>query len=180
MHDIIKFFTSLDATSINQVGGKGANLGELTKAGFNVPTGFCITTAAYSDFIQPKQKQVSELLENLDAQNLVELRNVGEKVRQLLGSLPLPENFEKPIITAWKKIGEDKTYAVRSSATAEDLPQASFAGQQDTYLNIMGHHDLLNSVKDCFISLFTDRAILYRVQNNLITRMYAWQWSFRK
>ncbi|MCP4183263.1 MAG: phosphoenolpyruvate synthase [Hyphomicrobiales bacterium] len=166
MHDIIRFFTSLSASSISEVGGKGANLGELTKAGFGVPAGFCITTAAYSDFIQPKQKQVSELLENLDAQNLVELRNVGEKVRQLLGSLPLPENFEKPIITAWRKIGENKSYAVRSSATAEDLPQASFAGQQDTYLNIMGRHELLKSVKNCFISLFTDRAILYRVQNN--------------
>ena len=165
MVDITNFFSTLDASDINLVGGKGANLGELTKAGFNVPSGFCVTTAAYREFIKPKQKKLLGLLDNLDAHNLTELRGVGEKVRQLLGTLPLPETFEKPIIEAWKKIGENKTYAVRSSATAEDLPEASFAGQQDTFLNILGAQDLLEAIRNCFISLFTDRAILYRAQN---------------
>ena len=166
MHDPIRYFTSIDGSDIDEVGGKGANLGEMSKAGFNIPPGFCITTTAYSEFIKPKQKQLFELLKNLDAENLDELREVGKKVRRLLGKLPLPESLQQSILSAWNKSGETNTYAVRSSATAEDLPQASFAGQQDTYLNILGDVALLESVKNCFISLFTDRAILYRVQNN--------------
>ncbi len=165
MDDPIRFFASIDASDINEVGGKGANLGELVRAGFNVPEGFCVTTQAYSAFILPEQKQIFRWLENLDAENLVALRKTGNKIRQRLATLPLPQGLQKPLVEAWQKLGETNAYAVRSSATAEDLPQASFAGQQDTYLNIVGRQDLLNSVRDCFISLFTDRAILYRIQN---------------
>ncbi len=166
MDDPIRFFASIDASDINEVGGKGANLGELARAGFNVPEGFCVTTQSYSAFILPEQKRIFRWLENLDTENLDALRKTGNKVRQLLATLPLPKGLQKPLVEAWQKLGETNAYAVRSSATAEDLPQASFAGQQDTYLNIVGRQDLLNSVRDCFISLFTDRAILYRIQNN--------------
>ncbi len=166
MQNPIRFFNSISASDINEVGGKGANLGELTRAGFDVPQGFCVTTSAYSAFIKPQENHVYALLENLKIDDLESVRNAGQKVRDLLSKLDLPVELVELLLEAWQETGEKNAYAVRSSATAEDLPQASFAGQQDTYLNIIGRENLLNAVKDCFISLFTDRAILYRIQNN--------------
>ena len=166
MQNPILFFNSISASNINEVGGKGANLGELSSAGFNVPDGFCVTAQAYSEFIRQNQKQLYKLLKNIDSDNLDALRIAGKRARNLLGELALPKALEAPLKKAWETMGKVDAYAVRSSATAEDLPQASFAGQQDTYLNIIGIQNLRKSIKDCFISLYTDRAILYRVQNN--------------
>ena len=165
MSKFIRDFSSISAGDINVVGGKGANLGVMTQAGFNVPPGFCVTTQAYEAFILPKEKQLYAILENLAVDDLNEVRKAGKKARELLGKLSLPSELIEPLRVAWGKNDPISAYAVRSSATAEDLPQASFAGQQDTYLNIIGSEALMLSVKDCFISLFTDRAILYRVQN---------------
>ncbi len=165
MKNPIKFFSAISAADINEVGGKGANLGELVAAGFNVPDGFCITTAAYNAFIEPEHKRIFALLGALDANDLAALRQTGKKVRGLLDELSLPQQLHQPLKIVWQKTGEANAYAVRSSATAEDLPHASFAGQQDTFLNVIGWPELLQAIKDCFISLFTDRAILYRVQN---------------
>ena len=165
MGKLIRYFKSISAADIGDVGGKGANLGVMTNAGFNVPPGFCVTTDAYEAFISPKEKELYAMLDGLGVDDLDRVRKVGEQARKLLGKLPLPEDLKMPLDVAWRKNDATSAYAVRSSATAEDLPQASFAGQQDTYLNIIGMEALEQSVKDCFISLFTDRAILYRVQN---------------
>ena len=165
MGKLIRYFKSISAADIGDVGGKGANLGVMTNAGFNVPPGFCVTTDAYDAFISPKEKELYAILDGVGVDDLDRVRKAGKKARKLLGKLSLPEGLKMPLDVAWRKNGAHSAYAVRSSATAEDLPQASFAGQQDTYLNIIGMDALEQSVKDCFISLFTDRAILYRVQN---------------
>ena len=159
-------FEKISAEDIAIVGGKGANLGELTKAGFNTPSGFCVSTQAFYQFIAEAENDIYGQLDKLSAENLDELRETGQTVRSTLDKLPLPKDVEDAVIAAWNSSGDAYAYAVRSSATAEDLPHASFAGQQDTYLNIRGQEALLSSVKACFISLFTDRAILYREQNS--------------
>lgn len=166
MTNLILTFAQIDRHSLAQVGGKGANLGEMTQAGFPVPDGFCVTTAGYHAFVAPLETEVYRTLEGLDPADLVRVRTAGEKVRTLMGEHALPEGLVQAITTQWKTGAPDQAYAVRSSATAEDLPNASFAGQQDTYLNVIGQHALLAQVKNCFISLFTDRAILYRIQNH--------------
>ncbi len=158
-------FNQISKAEIAIVGGKGANLGELTNAGFKVPPGFCITTRAYSCFMAEASTDIYSWLEGVSASDLQKLRETGHRIREYLATLSLPEEVAEAIIEMWHEHGEEYSYAVRSSATAEDLPYASFAGQQDTYLNISGRVYLLNKVKDCFISLFTDRAILYRIQN---------------
>lgn len=161
-------FNELDKSSLPLVGGKGANLGELSKANFPIPGGFCITTTAYQDFIltSPAISQMIDSLDNIDTNNLTRLREAGEALRTQLTQLPIPEQLQAAIIQAWIHTGEDYAYAVRSSATAEDLPTASFAGQQDTYLNIRGRNALLEHVRKCWASLFTDRAIAYRAKNH--------------
>ncbi len=167
MKSTVLSLEALDRSSLPFVGGKGANLGEMTKAGFPVPGGFCITTLAYKQFIS-RSKEMNKLLEELNTLNpndLQDLRNIGKRIRDHLEQIDLPPQLCGDIIEAWKKIGEDYAYAVRSSATAEDLPTASFAGQQDTYLNVCGKEELLYYVRKCWASLFTDRAIAYRVKN---------------
>lgn len=148
-----------------RVGGKGANLGEMTCAGFPVPTGFCVTTEAYHTFVAPCQAAIYRRLEDLNPANLKDVRRVGKSIRKLMYAHPLPENVAKELLIMWEETGVDFSYAVRSSATAEDLPTASFAGQQDTYLNVIGREAMLTRVKQCFISLYTDRAIIYRIKN---------------
>lgn len=165
MTDFTLSFTQISAADLPKVGGKGANLGELTRAGFKVPPGFCITTSAFTRFMNAATQDVFEVLAHISADDLESLRRAGSTVRTHLANISLPADVEFAVVEAWRAMGETYAYAVRSSATAEDLPHASFAGQQDTYLNIRGHNALLESVKACFISLFTDRAILYRVQN---------------
>ena len=161
-------FADISARDLGLVGGKGANLGEMAHAGFPVPPGFCLTTLAFREFIatHPDSAEIYALLDTVTTAEIESVREVGEKVRQMLLDLPMPKNIVEAIRQSWQEMGEDHAYAVRSSATAEDLPDASFAGQQDTYLNIRGENELLDSIRRCWVSLFTDRAILYRCQND--------------
>ncbi len=165
MPDYTRPFETIRKGDIALVGGKGANLGEMAAAGFPIPSGFCVTTDGYRAFIAPFAAAIYTRLEGLDPANLNSIRAAGQDVRALMAQHALPENVAKAVVKSWQKAGPDHAYAVRSSATAEDLPSASFAGQQDTYLNVIGEADILAQVKNCFISLFTDRAILYRIQN---------------
>lgn len=172
MRKFVLFFNEIDKTSLPYVGGKGANLGELTKAGFPVPQGFCITTFAYQAFVatSDQMNHFFDQLDHLRADDLDGIRVLGEQIRNHLETLPIPQALEVAIVEAWKQSGKEKAYAVRSSATAEDLPGASFAGQQETYLNIVGQDQLLDSVRRCWASLFTDRAISYRAKNGFNQR----------
>ncbi|GAB4575793.1 MAG: phosphoenolpyruvate synthase [Anaerolineae bacterium] len=173
MTDFIRTFDTLSAADLPLVGGKGANLGELTRAGFTVPPGFCITTHAFERFMAEAGADVVAALDGLTADDLAAVRRAGQEIRARLARVPLPEEVAGAVIEAWQRIGPELAYAVRSSATAEDLPHASFAGQHDTYLNVRGEDALLESVRACFISLFTDRAILYRIQNGFDHRRVA-------
>ena len=165
-------FDAIDASALPFVGGKGANLGEMTQAGFPVPPGFCVTTTAFRRFIQDsgRAEEIYQLLEGVTPDHVEQARQVGQQVRSWLSHVPLPTEIEDAIVAAWQTLGTDESYAVRSSATAEDLPDASFAGQQDTFLNVRGQESLLQSVRACWVSLFTDRAILYRAQNGFAHR----------
>ncbi|TWH52132.1 phosphoenolpyruvate synthase [Sporomusa sp. KB1] len=167
MNQYVLFFEQINHVSLPLVGGKGANLGEMTQAGFPVPGGFCVTTDAYKDFIatSPEMGNFFVALATIDPTKLDRLRELSERIRAHLQQLPMPAEIHDAIIQAWMKRGAGHSYAIRSSATAEDLPSASFAGQQDTYLNIKGREDLLLHVRKCWASLFTDRAIAYRAKN---------------
>jgi rifampicin phosphotransferase len=172
MTAITLHFSAIRASDIHEAGGKGANLGEMTQAGFPVPPGFCITTTAFRQFMQTggQAEEIYHRLEMLAPDDVESVRRVGQQIRTQLTDVPMPEEVERAIVTAWEELGTDTAYAVRSSATAEDLPDASFAGQQDTFLNVRGKQKLLESVRACWISLFTDRAILYRAQNHFSHR----------
>ncbi|WP_028546131.1 phosphoenolpyruvate synthase [Paenibacillus taiwanensis] len=167
MEKFVMSFAEIDKFSLPYVGGKGANLGEMCRAGFPVPNGFCVTTLAYQLLLQGSEKmdQMLKELSMLKQEDTESIRLWGERIRDHIFSMPMPVLIEDAIVSLWKMLGSDKAYAVRSSATAEDLPNASFAGQQDTYLNVRGCEQLLHAVKRCWASLFTDRAILYRIKN---------------
>lgn len=160
-------FAAVRVTDVVVVGGKGANLGELTAAGFPVPPGFCITTAAFEHFMatQVDGERLYALLDALQPGDIKQIRQVGQQIRDALRSASMPQDVAHAIREAWQTLGREHAYAVRSSATAEDLPEASFAGQQDTFLNVRGEAALLADVQHCWASLFTDRAILYRLQH---------------
>jgi len=167
----IKFFSEISAKDAPLVGGKNANLGEmfskLAKVGVPVPNGFAITAEGYDYFIKFNnlEEKIHNILKDLDTHNIEDLHRRGEEIRNLIKNGEFPEDLKNEILFAFQKLkeeyGENLTVAVRSSATAEDLPSASFAGQQETYLNV-SEKDLLEKVKYCFASLFTDRAISYR------------------
>jgi len=162
------YFHEIDKSSLASVGGKGANLGELCHVpGIAVPAGFCVATRAYTDFVNTSEEfaALQKSLEIVDVEALEELRAVGQRMRTHLENLDIPAPIQQEIIHAWRKTGSHYAYAIRSSATAEDLPGASFAGQQDTFLNIEGEQNILDCVRKCWASLFTDRAIVYRRQN---------------
>lgn len=168
MNRYVLSFTEVDKSSLPLVGGKGANLGELSRIpSVEVPGGFCVTTGAYDDFVATSNEFTTQLesLQHINAEARDEIRTLGQKIRTHLESLSIPAPIESEILRAWRQLGSEHAYAVRSSATAEDLPGASFAGQQDTYLNIKGEHELLLHVRKCWASLFTDRAIAYRAKN---------------
>lgn len=143
-------FHEIDRTMGAAVGGKGANLGEMTRAGFPVPEGFCLTTEVYRDFIEDI---------SFDGLN-------GVEIRKILHEKPLPAYIEALLTDTLAKFPADTLFSVRSSATAEDLPFASFAGQQDTYLNV-APEELYDAIRNCFASLFTDRAVEYRKKNSI-------------
>ena len=161
-------FQDIDKTKVNMVGGKGANLGELTRIeGIHVPDGFCISTEAFKKIIGEIQP-LNELLDQLSHLKAEERDKIGElssEIRRVIEETAIPEEINEEIIRYLSMLGEKSAYAVRSSATAEDLPTASFAGQQDTYLNIIGKKAILKHVSKCWASLFTDRAVIYRMQN---------------
>jgi len=161
-------FSQISAKDLILVGGKGANLGEMTQGGLPVPDGFCLTTSAFKAFMADfaGAHDMYAQLTSIQTDDLDMVRQVGQTVRQNLANIPIPHDVKTSILSAWHDMGTEHAYAVRSSATAEDLPSASFAGQQDTYLNIKGEASLLEHVRKCWISLFTDRAILYRAKNN--------------
>ncbi len=164
-------FSQLNKTSILAAGGKGANLGELTAAGFPVPAGFVLTTNAYDAFVEAHgmQKQIVALAQSVSAEDPQSSESASEKIRDLFMQGDLADDLAAEITTAYETLTQDgKTaVAVRSSATAEDLPTASFAGQQDTFLNIQGKAALLDAVKTCWASLWTARALAYRLRQGI-------------
>jgi phosphoenolpyruvate synthase/pyruvate phosphate dikinase len=162
------FFNEISKQDLPLVGGKGANLGEISKINnVKVPPGFCITTEAYQYFVMasPVLAGFLDELNDLDVEKSDAVQLLGQRIRQHMESLPMPEDIRRQIGQAWQETGGDYAYAVRSSATAEDLPGASFAGQQDTYLNIQGIDAIVDHVRKCWASLFSDRAIVYRARN---------------
>ena len=171
--EFILWFKDLTIDDVPSVGGKNASLGEmyrsLTKKGVNVPDGFAVTAYAYRYLLKKAKikNHIKQILSDLDTHNLHNLAERGKKVRETILKAEFPEELNQDITKAYKKLcrkyGANTDVAVRSSATAEDLPDASFAGQQESYLNIKGEKALLEACKKCFASLFTDRAISYRV-----------------
>ena len=173
-YKFIKFFDELGINDVPEVGGKNASLGEmyraLSKKGLRVPNGFATTSEAYNYFLESAglRKQIRKILKNLDTHNVEDLMRRGKEIRDLIIEAPFPQDFSSEIIEAYKELAtfyksKRLDVAVRSSATAEDLPDASFAGQQETFLNVYGNEKLLIAVKKCIASLFTNRAISYRV-----------------
>jgi pyruvate, water dikinase len=169
----IKFFDELTIKDVPSVGGKNASLGEmyqkLAKDSIKVPFGFATTSEAYNYFLDNTgtKENIKKILADLNTKDVHNLEERGKKVRDIIVKAKFPKDFEKEIGIAYKKLSkiykqDNVDVAVRSSATAEDLPDASFAGQQDTYLNIKGEKELLLAVKKCIASLFTNRAISYR------------------
>lgn len=165
----ILWFEEVGRDDINLVGGKGANLGEMYTNGIPVPNGFNVSANAYFEFLKKtslKQKILTEL-SGLDTHDSKALIQASKNIQTAILSADMPDSLEKTIKEFYHKLcgAEDREVAVRSSATAEDLPDASFAGQQDTYLNIKGYKDVIKHVQKCWASLFTARAIFYRVEN---------------
>ena len=173
MTQYIANFTSLRMTDVGSVGGKNASLGEmisqLTHLGVRVPGGFATTADAYRDFLAQSglDKRIQDLLETLDIEDVTALAKAGKQIRLWIIETPFSPHLDKEIRDAYEKLqaeaGTEATWAVRSSATAEDLPDASFAGQQETFLNIQGADNVLHAIKEVFASLYNDRAIAYRV-----------------
>ena len=161
-------FRDIDQTMLKEVGGKGASLGELSRIeGISVPDGFCISTEAYKRTVR-EAASIDELLDQLSLLTVEDrgaIRELSAEIRRGIEGLAIPQEIREEITDFLARLGEKSAYAVRSSATAEDLPTASFAGQQDTYLNIRGTEAILAHVSRCWASLFTERAVMYRLQN---------------
>ncbi|MFC0904927.1 phosphoenolpyruvate synthase [Clostridium sp. MT-14] len=168
MNSYVLGFQKIDKTRPALVGGKGANLGELSKIdGIRVPEGFCVTTEAYREIIG-NNVEINSLLDQLSilkADNVEGIGKISAKIRKVIEAIAIPDAIDNEITRHLVRLGEKNAYAVRSSATAEDLPTASFAGQQDTYLNIIGKEAILRHISKCWASLFTERAVIYRIQN---------------
>ncbi|OGM12414.1 phosphoenolpyruvate synthase [Candidatus Woesebacteria bacterium RBG_16_34_12] len=167
------FFKDIDKSDIPLVGGKGANLGEMTKAGFPVPNGFAVTVKAYDKFLEENQikKYINDLLKTVDVNNSEDLQDVSKRIQNKINRSHVPKDVAIEVFKTYKKLSprfRSSLVAVRSSATAEDLPGASFAGQQATFLNIKGEANLLVAIRECWASLFTARAIFYRTQNKIV------------
>lgn len=169
--EFISWFKDISKEDIPTVGGKGANLGEMTRAGFPVPNGFVVTVHAYRAFIEAAhiKAKIEEALHNLDVSDSKKLDEAAKKVQHIITRSDFPKEISDEIISAYFKLGgssmKNIRVAVRSSATAEDLPGASFAGQQATFLNVSGEANLIEKVKEAWASLFTARAIFYRATN---------------
>jgi pyruvate,water dikinase len=165
-------FEQLRMTDVEKVGGKNASLGEmisqLTQRGIRVPGGFATTADAFREFLEVNglTEAIRQKLAGLDVEDVVKLARVGREIREMVVSAPFPAALEQEIRSAYAALSKDQpeaSFAVRSSATAEDLPDASFAGQQETFLNIRGIDAILDAIREVFASLYNDRAIAYRV-----------------
>jgi len=159
----IVWFNEVGKKDVSTVGGKGANLGEMTQADIPVPPGFIVTADAYFDFLEKSEikDEISNRLQTLDPSNSKQLQQVAAEIKQLILDITMPPELAKEIEQAYTQMGGGLV-AVRSSATAEDLPEASFAGQQRTFLNVQGEKEVVTAVQGCWASLFEPRAIFYR------------------
>ncbi|WP_448287130.1 phosphoenolpyruvate synthase [Phormidesmis priestleyi] len=168
MSSYVLSFQDIDKTKLVVVGGKGANLGELSKIeGIRVPDGFCISTGAFKKIIR-ETSSINEFLNQLSLLKVEDRDKISQlsgEIRRVIEGIAIPQDINEAIARLLSRLGENNAYAVRSSATAEDLPTASFAGQHDTYLNIIGKEAVLKHINKCWASLFTERAIIYRLQN---------------
>ncbi|MFO8164555.1 MAG: PEP/pyruvate-binding domain-containing protein [Desulfatiglandales bacterium] len=171
--DYILNFENLDKDFLPLVGGKNANLGEMIKADIRVPPGFAVTTDSYKCFINSSEvsKKIFKILSSFDTKSVDSLNKASTEIQDLVNSAPIPKEVEDSVREGYAKLCqrcsvEILPVAVRSSATAEDLPAASFAGQQDTYLWVQGEDKIIQDVRRCWASLFTARAIDYRIKNN--------------
>lgn len=168
MSSLVLSFQEMKKMQLLLVGGKGLNLGELSKIeGIQVPEGFCVTTVGYQKATE-QNETYHALLDRLTMLKVEDRDQIGEisrKIRQIILEVEIPSDVVNAITHYLSQFGEEHAYAVRSSATAEDLPHASFAGQHDTYLNIIGKEAILQHISKCWASLFTDRAVIYRMQN---------------
>ncbi|MBS7607143.1 MAG: phosphoenolpyruvate synthase [Candidatus Bathyarchaeia archaeon] len=169
----VLWFDEIGIEDVPLVGGKSASLGEMTRrTGVPVPYGFATTAEAYRYYVKANRldEKIAEILKELkDPNDTQTLQRVGARIRSLIASAEMPKDLEEEIVKAYERLAEivgekDPFVAVRSSATAEDLPDASFAGQQETYLNVHGANEVVEKIKHCYASLFTDRAIFYRIQ----------------
>jgi len=177
----ILWFRNIRIKDIPYVGGKGASLGEMTAATFPIPPGFCVTAQAYFQYIEETglKRKIVPLIDNIDVENTAQLNSVSKQVRELIKSTPMSDELSNEIKRTYFRLGERKLawltsseecyVAVRSSATAEDLPEASFAGQQETYLNVKGKKEVVEAVQNCWASLFTARAVYYRKKQGFKT-----------
>jgi len=163
MQKAIVWFNEVTKEDIPLAGGKGANLGEMTKAHIPVPPGFIVTANAYYDFLRQTKliNKIRKLLESIDVNDSKQLQQVAAQIRQIISNATMPPEIAKEIEQAYIKMSRGLV-AVRSSATAEDLPEASFAGQQRTFLNVQGEKEVVAAVQDCWASLFEARAVYYR------------------
>ncbi|MBI2630227.1 phosphoenolpyruvate synthase [Candidatus Pacearchaeota archaeon] len=184
----IRWFSALSIRDVKFVGGKAANLGEMYNLGLPVPPGFALTAQAYSYFLDASKikEKIYEIINSIEIENTKELEIAAEKIRKIIENSPLPKDMEEEILEAYESLSIDKSLinnvssnvlsilklqepafvAVRSSATSEDSSQASFAGQQESFLNVKGRENLIIHIKKCFASLFTARSIYYRVKKN--------------
>ncbi|RJR24234.1 phosphoenolpyruvate synthase, partial [Candidatus Microgenomates bacterium] len=163
----VYWFKEIDKKDGDIVGGKGANLGEMYNLGIPVPPGFIITSGAYFHFIEKNSllPKIKELLSDTNKDRPETYTAASGKIKKLINDAPIPKEISLEVIKAYIKLGgvfKNPLVAVRSSATAEDLPDASFAGQQRTFLNIKGESELVECVRECWASLFEPRAIFYR------------------
>lgn len=168
MRSLVIDFQEVEKTQLISVGGKGLNLAALSKiSAIQVPEGFCITTVGYQKAIQKNDcfKELLRQLTTLKAEDRDQIGELSKKIRQTIIETEISSDLVRDVTNKLSKFGAEHAYAVRSSATAEDLPHASFAGQQDTYLNIIGKAAILQHIRKCWASLFTDRAVIYRIQN---------------
>ncbi|MGO1503705.1 MAG: phosphoenolpyruvate synthase [Brachybacterium sp.] len=176
MTQSIRWFSELGMADLDQVGGKNASLGEmvshLTRLGVQVPDGFATTSEVYREFLGATglAERIDQRLTALDTDDTIALAEAGREIRELVIAQPFPAQLEADIRASYQELaagsGEEASFAVRSSATAEDLPDASFAGQQETFLNVRGIDDVLLAIREVFASLYNDRAIAYRVHHD--------------
>jgi len=160
------WFSEISRNDVPLTGGKGANLGDMAQAGLPIPPGFVICTPAYREMVESSglEARIEEMLGGVDRNNSGQLQEVERQIRRLFEDISITEGLRQLIVESYHALGGNVPVAVRSSATAEDLAGASFAGQQETFLNIVGKEELLDAVNRCWSSLYTSQAIFYRHQ----------------